>query len=84
MCSPQSPPDEKGQEERDLPNSSALIKSVGRCFRYSAYANREPFPVLASLFLESFSYRGVLGGAVSSHVYTGSGGRYAVYTVIGL
>jgi hypothetical protein len=54
MFSPSSPPDEKASRKENLPNSSALINPLPT-LRYSDLANGQPFPILASLFLESFS-----------------------------
>src|SRR5258708_7663119 len=69
MFSPQSPPDQKGQAKRNLPNSSAQINPCGRRFGVYALANVQPFLVLASLFLKSFSYPPSHHTPVSSHVY---------------
>jgi hypothetical protein len=72
MSSPQSPPDQKGQAKRNLPNSSAQINPCGRRFGVYAVANGQPFLVLACLFLKSFSYRPSRDGWCH-RMYTGSG-----------
>jgi hypothetical protein len=82
--SPSSPPDEKGRRNEPLPNSSALINLFADASLTFAFANGEPFPVLGSLFLKSFSYRREGRKAVSSRVYREAVGRCAVYTVIDL
>jgi len=74
-----------GQEEKEhLPNSSALINLFADASLTFAFANGEPFPVLGSVFLKSFSYRREGRRAVSSRVYREAAGRCAVYTVIDL
>jgi hypothetical protein len=81
MFSPQSPPDQKEQAKRNLPNSSAQINPCGRRFGVYASANGQPFLVSASLFLKSFSYPPGRHALVSSRVYSAGPERYVMYTV---
>ena len=82
MFPPWSPP-EKGQEEKNLPNSSALINLSADAsllfFSKRRTISGFGFFVFGIIQLDGRTRRGGVVACIQ-----GLGGRYAVYTVIGL